>query len=81
MDAPRYVVLVMLDSPVGTAATHGYTTAGWTAAPVVGKVVMRTGAMLGVVPDTARDVDVSDLTPLLWNPKAKTTKIAPGAAE
>lgn len=72
MDAPRYVVLVMLDSPIGNAQSAGQTTAGWTAAPVVNRVVMRTGAMLGVVPDEHRDVDVSDLTPLLWEPGAKT---------
>ncbi len=71
MDAPRYVVLVMLDSPIGNAQSAGQSTAGWTAAPVVNRVVMRTGAMLGVVPDERRDVDVSDLTPLLWKAEAK----------
>ncbi|WP_447728804.1 peptidoglycan D,D-transpeptidase FtsI family protein [Sphingomonas koreensis] len=90
MDAPRYVVLVMLDSPVGNAQTHGFSTAGWTAAPVVNRVIMRTGAMLGVVPDETRDVDVADLTPLLWKaePKNKpkgaaaaTPIVAPGADE
>ncbi len=81
MDAPRYVVLVMLDSPVGNAQTFGFTTAGWTAAPVVNRVVMRTGAMLGVVPDEARDVDVADVTPLLWRAEAKAGPIAAGAAE
>jgi cell division protein FtsI (penicillin-binding protein 3) len=90
MDAPRYVVLVMLDSPVGNAQSAGQSTAGWTAAPVVNRVIMRTGAMLGVVPDETRDVDVSDLTPLLWKaqPKNKpaaaaaaTPLVAPGADE
>jgi cell division protein FtsI (penicillin-binding protein 3) len=66
MDRPRYVVLAMLDSPKGNAESFGFTTAGWTAAPVVGRVIARTGAMLGVTPDTDRDVDVSDLTPLIW---------------
>jgi cell division protein FtsI (penicillin-binding protein 3) len=27
---------------------------------------MRAGPMLGVFPDESRDVDVSELTPLLW---------------
>src|SRR6185295_17157514 len=35
MDAPRYVVLVMIDAPRGNAETFGLTTAAWTAAPVV----------------------------------------------
>ncbi|KTE05183.1 peptidoglycan D,D-transpeptidase FtsI family protein [Sphingopyxis sp. H115] len=65
MDNPRYVVLVMIDEPKGNAYSSGQRTAGWTAAPVVRKVVTRAGPMLGVFPDQSRDVDVSELTPLL----------------
>ncbi len=61
MDQPRYVVLVMLDSPVGAV-----TTAAYTAAPVVSRFIQRAGPMLGVVPDPSRDIDVSDLLPLIW---------------
>jgi cell division protein FtsI (penicillin-binding protein 3) len=50
MDAPRYVVLVMVDEPHGNAKTFGYATAGWTAAPSVGRVVSRIGPLLGVTP-------------------------------
>lgn len=67
MDAPRYVVIAMLDSPIGNAESFGLTTAAWTAAPVVSRVISRTGAMLGVTPDDHRDVDVSELLPLLWH--------------
>jgi cell division protein FtsI (penicillin-binding protein 3) len=67
MDAPRYVVVAMLDSPVGNAESSGQTTAAWTAAPVVSRVISRTGAMLGVLPSNSRDVDVSELMPLLWH--------------
>ncbi|WP_420607830.1 peptidoglycan D,D-transpeptidase FtsI family protein [Novosphingopyxis sp.] len=66
MDNPRYVVVVSLDEPQGTAATSFQRTAGWVAAPVVKKLVPRIGPMLGVLPDTRRDVDVSELMPLLW---------------
>jgi len=66
MDNPRYVVLVMVDEPKGNAFSFGQRTAGYTAAPVVKQVVMRAGPMLGVFPDESRDVDVSELTPLLW---------------
>lgn len=69
MDNPRYVIIAMLDEPKGNAETGFQRTAGWTAAPVVRKVVPRVGPMLGVVPDEHRDVDVSELTPLLWSPK------------
>ncbi len=65
MDNPRYVVIAMLDEPQGTAATSGQRTAAWNAAPVVGRVVPRIGPLLGVMPDTTRDVDLTDLAPLI----------------
>ncbi|MBO9714341.1 penicillin-binding protein 2 [Sphingomonas sp.] len=65
IDAPRYVVLAMLDSPIGNAETHGLTTAAWTAAPVVSRVVTRTGAILGVIPDASREIDLRDVLPLV----------------
>lgn len=61
LDAPRYVVVIVLDEPKGTVASSFQRTAGYTAAPVVGKLVPRIGPMLGVQPDDARDVDISDL--------------------
>ena len=50
MEAPRYLVLVMLDEPVGNEKTFGYATGGWTAASTVGRVVERIGPLLGVEP-------------------------------
>lgn len=69
MDAPRYVVIAMLDAPRGSAESFGQTTAAYTAAPVVAKVIARTGPMLGVYPDTSREIDLSDMMPLLWKGK------------
>ena len=66
MDAPRYVVIAMLDSPKRVEANQFQTTAAYTAAPVVSRVISRTGAMLGILPDDHRDVDQSDIMPLLW---------------
>ncbi|KQM67532.1 peptidoglycan glycosyltransferase [Sphingomonas sp. Leaf17] len=66
MDAPRYVVLAMLDSPLGTKETFGWKTAAWNTAPVVGRTIARVGAMLGVVPQERQDIDVSDILPTLW---------------
>lgn len=71
MDRPRYVVLVMIDRPPGNAYSMGQRTAGFTAAPVVRKVIQRIGPMLGVYPDAQHDVDISDLRPLLWSPRAE----------
>ena len=50
IDAPRYLVLVMLDEPIGTKQTFGYATGGWTAAPTVGRVVARLAPLFGVKP-------------------------------
>jgi len=65
MDRPRYVVIAMLDEPKGTAASSFQRTAAWNAAPIVGKVVPRIGPILGVMPDNTRDVDITDLKPLI----------------
>lgn len=67
MDHPRYVVISMLDEPQGTVATSGQRTAAWNAAPVVGRLVPRIGPLLGIMPDASRDVDISDLAPLVGN--------------
>ena len=69
MDAPRYVVIAMLDSPKGSANSYGQRTAAFVSAPAAGRIIARIGPMLGVVPDTSRDIDVSDLTPLIWKAK------------
>jgi cell division protein FtsI (penicillin-binding protein 3) len=65
MDRPRYVIIAMLDEPQGTLATSGQRTAAWNAAPVVARVVPRIGPTLGIMPDETRDVDISDLKPLI----------------
>ena len=69
MDAPRYVVLAMLDEPHGTRETGGYATAGMVSAPIVGRIVSRIGPLLGIIPDESRDVDLADLQGTVWNPK------------
>ena len=50
MDAPRYVVLAMIDEPKGQKQSHGFATGGWVAAPVVGRVIERMGPMVGILP-------------------------------
>jgi len=56
----------MLDSSQRVEANSFQTTAAYTAAPVVSRVISRTGTMLGVQPSLIRDVDLSDMTPLIW---------------
>ena len=65
MDKPRYVIIAMLDEPKGTIASSYQRTAGYTAAPIVGKLVPRIGPMLDVLPEANRDIDLSDLRPLI----------------
>ena len=65
MDRPRYVVIAMLDEPRGTVASSYQRTAAWNAAPIVGRLVPRIGPLIGVRPDDTRDVDISDIKPLI----------------
>ena len=48
--APRYVVFALLDDPKGNAKTYGFATGGWTAAPVVGRVISQIGPLLNMPP-------------------------------
>lgn len=50
IDAPRYVVLVMVDEPQGRRETFGYATGGWVAAPAIKRIVERAGPLLGLAP-------------------------------
>jgi cell division protein FtsI (penicillin-binding protein 3) len=65
MTAPKYLVLVMVDDPHGTKASHGFATAGWTAAPAVGRTIVRIAPLLGVQPvDESSPAVVQALMPV-----------------
>ena len=49
----------------GIAASSFQRTAAWNAAPIVGRLVPRIGPLLGVLPDETRDIDLTDLKPLV----------------
>ncbi len=76
MNAPRYAVYMMLDEPHATAATHGYATAAWTAAPAAGKVIGRAGPLLGMFPqiEQAAAIQASLATPLQPSRPAGATR-------
>lgn len=78
IDNPRYVVVATLVAPIGNAQSYGQTTAAWTAAPVVKRVIQRVGPMLGVIPDMSKDIDESDLLPLLWHAPGSDNQPAGG---
>lgn len=48
---PRYLVFVMLDEPHGTKQTYGIALAGFTAAPLAGRIIARIAPMLGMPTD------------------------------
>lgn len=54
MHAPRYVVLVLLDEPQGIKETYNFATAGWNAAPTVGRIIAEIAPLLGVYPTQDR---------------------------
>lgn len=61
MDAPRYVIVMMIDNPKGSKTSFGFKTAGMTIAPATSRLVARIAPLLGVQPDPGRDVDMSAL--------------------
>lgn len=58
MDNPRYAVLAIIDDPNPIPETHGYVTGGWTAAPVVGRVIEQMAPLYQIAPnlDTSHDI-------------------------
>lgn len=50
INTPRYVVLIMLDEPQGIKETQGFSTGGWTSAPIAGSIIKRVAPVLGVLP-------------------------------
>jgi cell division protein FtsI (penicillin-binding protein 3) len=69
MDDPKYVLVVVMDEPQGAKETWGLRTAAWTSAPIVKAFVQRVGPLLGVYPEPNRDIDISDLLPLIQGDK------------
>jgi cell division protein FtsI (penicillin-binding protein 3) len=66
---PKYVVFVFYDDPQATAKTHGYATAGWTAVPVVDRVVHRIAPILGVMPIDEKNPDIEQALWVQINPQ------------
>ncbi|MBO9574784.1 MAG: penicillin-binding protein 2 [Sphingobium sp.] len=69
MDDPKYVVVVVMDEPQGSKESFGLRTAAWTSAPIVKAFVQRVGPLLGVYPEANRDIDISELLPLIGGDK------------
>lgn len=50
MDAPKYMLLAVLDEPKSLPETHGFATSGWNVVPIGGKMIERIAPLLGVEP-------------------------------
>ena len=61
---PQYIVLVVVDDPVGHKGTYGYATGGWVAAPAAGRIVEHMVRILGVKP-VAEEENSEFVEPLL----------------
>ncbi len=60
ISAPKYLVYAMLDAPHADASTHGFTTGGWTAGPVVRTVIARVAPMLGLLPASPEQLQAAE---------------------
>ncbi len=76
MNAPRYVVLAIIDEPKGNKRTYNYATGGWVAAPVVSAMVRRMAPMLGIAPVMEEDPDPADHRTTKAREQALRTAIA-----
>ena len=68
INRPEYVVLVSLIEPEGNEETNNFSTAGWVAAPIAGRVITRIGPILGISPINHDDPDV--VASMALSPKA-----------
>jgi cell division protein FtsI (penicillin-binding protein 3) len=68
MHDPKYLVMVMVDEPKGTARTHGFATGGWVAAPAAGRIIAQLGPMLGIEPVDENRPDIRQAVDLFATP-------------
>jgi cell division protein FtsI (penicillin-binding protein 3) len=59
MNNPKYAVLVLVDEPNPNKTSYGYATAGWVAAPAVGRIISDMGSIMGIQP-RHDDADISE---------------------
>jgi cell division protein FtsI (penicillin-binding protein 3) len=60
MNAPRFVVYLMLDEPKGNKSTYGFATAGWVAVPAAGRLINQIAALYGIPPVDPTRVEFRD---------------------
>jgi cell division protein FtsI (penicillin-binding protein 3) len=63
---PEYLIYIMFDEPKGLKETFGFATAGWTAAPAVGRVLARLAALYGLQPVDPEDTLVQEISDIQY---------------
>jgi cell division protein FtsI (penicillin-binding protein 3) len=79
IDNPRYAILAMIDEPQPTKDTHGYATGGWTAAPVVARVIEQMAPLYQIAPHFDRTYDITrEMAPYVKDKKKGSSVAAQG---
>jgi len=60
INAPQFVVYLMLDEPKGNKSTYGFATAGWVAVPAAGRLINQIAALYGIPPVDPASVEFRD---------------------
>jgi cell division protein FtsI (penicillin-binding protein 3) len=60
INAPKFIVYVMLDEPHGNKSTYGFSTAGWVAVPAAGQLVNEIATLYGIPPVDPTSVEFRD---------------------
>ncbi len=53
---PKYAVYILIDEPKGNKESYGFATAGWVAAPAVGRVIESIVAIEGIKPEESDEL-------------------------
>ena len=57
--APRFVVMVMVDEPIGQKSSYNYATGGWVAAPAVSRFITHAAPLLKIAPVDENTTEIS----------------------
>lgn len=57
---PQYTIFIMVDEPHPNKQSYGYATAGWVAAPAVGRVISSMGPLLNMEPQPLDTPDICE---------------------
>ncbi len=76
VDAPRFIVLVMVDEPKPNAHSYGYATAGWVVAPAIGAIVKEMAPLVGVKPEYDRSLRATRMAMGIGNENQQGGRLA-----